>query len=273
MRRHWRILIGLVLATSLGVGSGCLPRERDISGEKRPESSANPIREAVAGKQSSTPSASLDEPPERLPRNRPASGNLDPRISEPFIDNFDRAELGPWWRATSPVWKLRDGKLCGQSARNHPVWLARRLPVNARIEFDATSFSPNGDIKAEFWGDGSSAASSTSYDDATSYLTIFGGWRNKFHVLARLDEHAKDRVELAVDATSEDVRARPVQAKQTYHFKVERTDGSRIRWFVDDIEIHVLKDADPLAGKGHEHFGFNDWEVRVCFDNLKVIPL
>ena len=26
-------------------------------------------------------------------------------------------------------------------------------------------------------------------------------------------------------------------------------------------------------GVGHDHFGFNDWEVKVCFDNVKVTPL
>ena len=28
-------------------------------------------------------------------------------------------------------------------------------------------------------------------------------------------------------------------------------------------------DPEPLSGPGHDHFGFNDWEVPVCFDNVK----
>jgi hypothetical protein len=32
-------------------------------------------------------------------------------------------------------------------------------------------------------------------------------------------------------------------------------------------------DPQPLAGVGHDHFGFNDWDVKVCFDNVKVVPL
>ena len=35
----------------------------------------------------------------------------------------------------------------------------------------------------------------------------------------------------------------------------------------------VLEDKEPLRGKGHEHFGFNDWDVRVCFDDLRITPL
>jgi len=32
-------------------------------------------------------------------------------------------------------------------------------------------------------------------------------------------------------------------------------------------------DTAPLTGPGHDHFGFNDWEVKVCFDNVHVVPL
>ncbi len=35
----------------------------------------------------------------------------------------------------------------------------------------------------------------------------------------------------------------------------------------------TFPDCAPLAGAGHDHFGFNDWDVKVCFDNVKVVPL
>ena len=45
------------------------------------------------------------------------------------------------------------------------------------------------------------------------------------------------------------------------------------RQTLGDIEILSLKDPNPLLGAGHEHFGFNDWQVPVCFDNLTITPL
>jgi hypothetical protein len=197
----------------------------------------------------------------------------DPPLAVAFEDNFERDKLGDAWRATSPVWQIDAGRLCGKQARNHPVWFARTLPTNVRFEFDATTQSPDGDLKAEFFGDGASAAQTVSYTNATSYLTIFGGWKNSWHVLARIDEHAPNRPQIRVVPDSEDARERPVVAGQSYHFRVERTDGRAISWSIGDVLMFKFTDADPLVGPGHDHFGFNDWEVSVCFDNVKVVPL
>lgn len=205
-----------------------------------------------------------------LPR---AGGAADPLLSGPFEDRFERAELGPDWAPRSGVWRISGGRLCGEGAKNQPVWLKRRLPVNARIEFSATSASPEGDIKAEFWGDGRSGATGVSYTNATSYLTIFGGWKNSFHVLARIDEHAPNRPELRLEPGTSDPRLAPVKAGQTYRFHVERTDGRTVKWKVDGMEILSYADPAPLAGDGHEHFGFNNWATPVCFDDLVVTPL
>ncbi len=228
-------------------------------------------------------------------------------MTEPFEDDFDRPDaaieaveagsgaeggpgaedggpdaeprvppsnLGPnWVQAKTNAWRVENGKLCGRGAHNHGVWLNRTLPVNARIEFDAVSYSDEGDLKAEVWGDGHSFATGTSYTNATSYLVILGGWKNTLHVLARLNEHGQDRKELKVDKTSDDPRDRPVVPGQTYHFKIERTDGKTIHFFVDGLEYHKWTDQVPLVGQGHDHFGFNEWEVKVCFDNVKVTPL
>ena len=184
------------------------------------------------------------------------------------------SELGPHWQATSPTaWHIENGKLCGKGARNHGVWLKQTLPVNAVIEFDAESDSPEGDIKCEVWGDGASSAKGMSYNDATSYIVILGGWKNTIHAIARENEHGTDRKQLDVDPQSDDLRMHPVAPGQIYHFKVERRDGHTVRWFVNGLEYLVYNDAHPLAGAGHDHFGFNDWDVKVCFDNVKVTPL
>jgi hypothetical protein len=210
----------------------------------------------------------------------PGSANsVAPRaVSAPlgagFEDDFERTAVGPNWRVTGGAgWRIDGGRLCIQGAHNHGIWLARTLPTNVRIEFDATSNSTDGDIKAEVFGDGASAAAGTSYNDATSYLTILGGWKNTYHVLARLNEHASDRPEIKIAPGSDDERARPVNPGQVYHFKIERTDGKTLVWWVGDMVMFKFADPAPLSGAGHDHLGFNDWEVPVCFDNVKVVPL
>jgi hypothetical protein len=203
-------------------------------------------------------------------------GGVDGQVLRPMapLDTGPQpAELGPDWAPSqTSAWRIENGRLCAQNAHNHGVWLTRILPPNARIEFDAISESPQGDLKCEVWGDGQSGATKATYDNATSYLAILGGWKNTFHVLARINEHGPDRREIRVDPTADDPRQRPVAKGQVYHFKIERTDGRTVRWYVDNAEMATYNDEAPLAGMGHDHFGFNNWEVKVCFDNVKVTP-
>jgi hypothetical protein len=194
---------------------------------------------------------------------------LKEEASVAFADN-----LGPNWKAVKTnAWRIEGGKLCASGAHNHGVWLQKTLPINARIEFDAMSTSEDGDLKTEVWGDGQSGATGVSYNNATSYLAIMGGWKNTLHVLARLNEHGQDRKEIKVDKDSDDPRQKPVVKGQVYRFKVERTDGKTVHFSVDGVEYHSFTDAQPLAGAGHDHFGFNEWEVKTCYDNVKVTPL
>jgi hypothetical protein len=202
-----------------------------------------------------------------------SSNAPSPPLGAGFEDNFERDAIGPDWIVTGGNWRIEGGRLCVKGARNHGAWLNRTLPTNARIEFDAVSSSPDGDIKAEIFGDGTSAASGVSYNDATSYLTIFGGWKNSFHVLARLNEHASDRPEIRIAPGTDDERARPVSVGQVYHFKIERADGKTLTWWIGDMQMFKFVDPQPLTGPGHDHLGFNNWEVPLCFDNLKVVAL
>lgn len=209
-----------------------------------------------------------------LPSAQPdAGGASDPILDVPFEDQFEREELGADWRALSDVWRIVDGELCGEGARNRGIWLRRRLGPNARIAFYARSESPDGDLKTEAWGDGVSGAKGDSYDDATSYVIIFGGWKNSRHVMARLREHGDDALISEVLASAEEPRQRPVAQGQTYHFRIEREDARTVRWYVDDELIHELSDPAPLLGPGHDHFGFNNWATRVCFDDIEVSHL
>jgi hypothetical protein len=203
-----------------------------------------------------------------------------PAALSPLANDGGEASAAGWvepnadWVTTAPsIWHIEGGRLCGEHAKNRGIWLKRVLPINARIEFDATSMSPDGDLKAEVWGDGRSYATALSYTNATSYLTIFGGWHNKFHVLARINEHGNDRKEITIDPSSDDPREKPVVPGQSYHFKIERIDGKTVVWWVNGSEMLSFADTAPLTGAGHDHFGFNDWDVKVCFDNVRVVPL
>jgi hypothetical protein len=179
-----------------------------------------------------------------------------------YRDDFDRDELGPDWNATGSAFSIRKGELRVKSARNKPLWLRRTLPQDVRVEFDVRSDSVDGDIKIELFGDGVSKAETTSYT-ATSYVVIFGGWKNSLNVIARMNEHGDDR---AVGPPY-----KVVQGK-TYHMKIERR-GATIRAWVDDHELAKLTDPNPLSGPGHDHFAFNNWESELWFDNLRIDAL
>lgn len=187
----------------------------------------------------------------------------DPAIGpEGLSDDFEREELGELWHNTGASWRIVDGQLNIRNARNRPLWLRRTLPRDVRIEFDVRSESPEGDIKVEVFGDGSSRATTESYT-ATSYVVIFGGWGNSLNVLARMDEHGADRVVGA---------RRRVEMGRTYRMRIERR-GSRITVWVDDEELMSMDDPRPLEGSGHDHFAFNDWQAELWFDNLRITPL
>lgn len=184
-------------------------------------------------------------------------------ITSRFIDNFQRTDLGPNYRNTGGDYRILDGQLTIRGAHNHPLWLKKRLPRNAEIEFDVLSRSPEGDIKVEAWGDGESHATSKGAYLATSYVFILGGWGNQISALCRMDEHSDDR------KTRKDIK---VQPNRQYRFKIRRK-GSHIEWFVDGKPFLSMDDPQPLEGKRHSYFGFNNWQSDLRFDNLSIQPL
>ncbi len=145
-----------------GGAASCVPDER-------PERSAPPARGGVSG---NAPEPSRSHAFGNAAAPAPLTG---PQIERRFVDSFERGEPGARLERHRPGWTIKEGRLCVSDAHNHPAWLRQRLPPNARIEFEATSASAEGDLKAEVWGDGRSAATGNSYGNATSYLVIFGG--------------------------------------------------------------------------------------------------
>jgi Farnesoic acid 0-methyl transferase len=188
----------------------------------------------------------------------------DPAITTPFSDDFQRAELGPTWNATSPQYRIVDGKLNVSNGYNHPAWLRQKLPRQGVIELDVMSKSAAGDIKIEIYGDGESFDHEKRAYTSTGYVLIFGGWHNTLSVICRIEEHDEGR-----KAQRSDTK---VQPGKTYHWTVTRTGGT-IDWKIDGQPFLAWTDPEPLGGTGHEYLGLNDWESDVTIDNLRVSPL
>ena len=188
-----------------------------------------------------------------------------PPITSQWYDGFERSELGDSYRATGDGYGVSAGQVTAKGAHNHPLWLRRKLPRNARIEFDAWSTEARGDIKVEIYGDGQSYDPDGGRYTATGYEVIFGGWYNTKSIIARMDEHGTQMAQRA------DVKVIP---GKHYHWRIERTVGT-IKWFIDDMEKPFLEyvDPHPLEGAGHEYFALNNWETDTWFDNLVITPL
>lgn len=187
-----------------------------------------------------------------------------PPISEQWTDNFERDSVGASYYETGDGYRVASGALNAKGAKNHPLWMRRKLPRDVRIEFEAWSTDPRGDLKVEVFGDGHSYDPDGGAYVATGYELIFGGWSNSKSIIARLDEHAPDVV---VDRTR-----KKVTPNQRYRWKIERI-GRKLTWHIDDQLFLHLDDARPLEGGGHEYFGFNNWETDTWFDNLVITPL
>lgn len=188
-----------------------------------------------------------------------------PAITAPWSDSFDRADIGGDYHATSEAYRIVDNHLVVANAYNHPLWLRKKLPRDASIEFDVWSMSPAGDIKVEAWGDGRHHARDKGAYTSSGYVFIMGGWNNSKNLFAKGNEHGKDVAER---------RDPKVKVGQKYHWKIVRK-GPRIDWYVDDMTTPFLsfEDPTPYEGDAHAYFGFNDWESELHFDNLTITPL
>ncbi len=191
----------------------------------------------------------------------PADGKLV------YSDDFERTALGseylqgqpdPGWSAGT--WKIEGGKLEADNIHNAALWLRRPLPEKVKIEFDARARSETGDVKCEVFGDGKTHQS--------GYIIIFGGWHNSTNCIARQDEHQNERKE-DKRCPRRGNRSMCVEPDVDYKWTIVRTDHV-VRWYLDDTLYLTYADNDPVLGR---HFGFNNWEAPVSFDNLKIYDL
>lgn len=188
-----------------------------------------------------------------------------PPIREEWTDTFERDSVGGNYYASGDGYRVVNGALNAKGAYNHPLWLRRKIPRDVRIELDAWSTEPRGDIKIEVFGDGHSYDPDRGAYMATGYELIFGGWSNSKSIIARLDEHAPDVVQRTLPK---------VVPNQRYRWRIERK-ANQLTWYIDDMTTPFLQlvDPRPLEGSGHEYLGFNNWETDTWFDNLVISPL
>jgi hypothetical protein len=211
-------------------------------------------------------------------------------VTVPYQDDFSNPDtVDRHYASTGGLWRVEGGRLLSPGVRNNPLWLQARLPRDVAIEFDAVSASPQGDVKVELFGDG--------VDHASGYVLIHGGWNNSLSVISRLDEHgvplsslqleAQRRVQAGQAGSGDlvqsgvyraDTRTRveatpfPVQPGRSYRWRIVRR-GALLSWSIDGTEFMRFDDPIPLAGPGHDRFGFSSWESQLFFDNLSITPL
>jgi hypothetical protein len=184
-----------------------------------------------------------------------------PALSGTFLDSFDRGEVGGDWHNTGAEYQTVGGALKIQGAHNHPLWLRRKLPANVVVELDATSRSPDGDLKVELMGDGESFDPDQGRYDSTGYMFVFGGWHNTRSIISKLGEHDD-----AVKASRTEPRVEP---GHTYHWKIIKRGGF-IGWDIDGRPFLQYFDPKPLSGPGHEFFAFDNWESDASYDNVSI---
>jgi len=208
----------------------------------------------------------------------------------PFSDDFsDPSTLEKHFWSSGGDWRVEDGALTSPGVKNNPLWLQASLPQNSAVEFDARSTGSEGDVKVEIYGDG--------LNHQSGYVLIHGGWNNRVSIIARLDEHGPSLATLQQEARHKgqelgvtsgslvdtgvfrrDTRMRveanpfPVAKDKAYRWRIERR-GSLLRWFIDGQLFMEFDDPFPLAGEGHDRFGFSSWDATLIFDNLKVEAL
>ena len=145
---------------------------------------------------------------------------------------------------------------------NPRPWMLKTSGGRSRSARDA-------DIKVEVFGDGRSFVDHRGAYKSTGYVLALGAWKNTKSFIARQLEHPPKGREREFMAVRSDFRVRP---GQTYHFRIVR-QGQEIKWDIDGRPFLSFVDRRPLWGKGHDHFGFNNWESEVAFDNLIIRPL
>lgn len=220
----------------------------------------------------------------------------------PFVDSFDRADVGPNYWSTGGDWRVENGELHEPGVRGNPLWVQAALPDDVAIDFRVRATNNEGELEWELFGDG--------LNHGSGYTFVFGGFRNQVTALAKFDEQhspvfdprlvgmqgpPNDPDQNAVanrklgelyanhtfDAGSAwrvqrtDVR---VQGGVPYQVHIERRGGD-IKWYINSQLVMDVVDPMPLKGKGHDRFGLSGAigvggnEGDAFYDDLSIQPL
>ena len=85
-------------------------------------------------------------------------------------------------------------------------------------------------------------------------------------------EDLDNKLAEAINRILKEELKRKVEKGRTYRMRIERR-GSTISFWADNQLIARMDDPQPLQGRGHDHFAFNNWQSELWFDNLKIEAL
>lgn len=176
-----------------------------------------------------------------------------------FEETFAADKISDKWTIDAGGdWRVVDGWVHSRRARNKGLWLTGlQLPDKVRVEFDVRS-EPRGEQRFE--GDTKCEVFATEPAHEKGYILVNGGWNNALDIIARLDEHGKDRKERP---------SRAVEASKVYRWAIVRVSDT-VYWFRDGGLFMYYQDANPVPGR---YFAFNNWEAHLYFDNLRIYAL
>ena len=194
----------------------------------------------------------------------PACRAKVPAIDAPFTDDFERAELGADWNATSDAYRIADGKLTVSNAHNHPAWLRAPAAPRRRRRGRRPVEEPRGRHQAR----------------AVRRRRIVRSRQGALHLvglradLRRLEQLAVGHLPAGgARRRPQGRRAATPASSRTgrYHFTITRQGGA-LDWTIDGRPFLAWTDPEPLAGAGHEYLAVDDWEATLTFDNLQIRP-
>lgn len=170
----------------------------------------------------------------------------------PFADDFQRSKLGENWSHYGGDWIIDNGTVYSIYAINIPLFLDVELPKDVVVELDVMSETNAVDVKVELMTDGRRHES--------GYIFILGGWNNALSVIARMDEHGRDR---------KVKQPTGVVGNRWYRWRIEKKGGD-IKWFIDGDLYMTYQDPEPLEGEGHDRLALTNWQNKVRYDNLRI---